>query len=203
MVPRRFFFDADYALPIGRGHRLLGNTSGIPQQLFGGWRTTWTGTLESGQYFTPSFSGFDPSGTGTFGGVPDRIDNGNLSSGRSVHHWFDNTAFAIPGCPATTPVCTSSNWVQPGRFGNSGFNILAGPPLRGFDFELAKEFKVWESKQLRFAVEANNAFNHPAFSTPSANISAPTTVGTIGGTGRVLIGDSAFREIDFILRLIF
>jgi len=71
-----------------------------------GWRTSWTAVLQNGQYYTPTFSGLDPSGTGTIGGVPDRIGNGNISN-RSVSHAFDPTAFAIPGCPATNPVCSN------------------------------------------------------------------------------------------------
>jgi hypothetical protein len=78
---------------------------------------------------------------------PDRIGNGNISN-RSVSHAFDPTAFAIPGCPATNPVC--SNPVQLGRWGNSGLNILQGPPIRNLDFALLKDFKYRDRVTLRF-----------------------------------------------------
>ena len=202
MVPRQFFAFADYALPIGAGQPLLTGAHGLVQQILGGWRTTWTAVIQSGQYFTPSFSGFDPSGTGTFGGVPDRIGNGNLSSGqRSVSRWFDTAAFAIPGCPPATPVC--SNPVPLGRWGNSGFNILAGPPARNLDFGLLKDFRYRDRYQLRFTMTMADAFNHPIFQVPNANISSQGTVGIISGTTRALLGGPQSREIDFALRLAF
>src|SRR5262249_17321171 len=143
VVPHRFFSYLVWTLPFGKGQRYLGRMPKALDAVLGGWQTSWTAVVQSGQYFTPSFSGFDPSGTGTFGGQPDRIADGNLPSGsRNVRHWFDQTAFAIPGCPLSTPLC--SNPAQPGRFGNAGFNFLEGPPIRNLDFGLQKDFTYRE-----------------------------------------------------------
>src|SRR5262249_1416228 len=103
IVPsKRFFAHADWALPVGKGQKLLSNAHPVVQYILGGWRTTWVTVVQSGQYFNPSFSGFDPSNTGTQGGIPDRIGDGNLPPDkRSVSYFFDAKAFAIPGCPAT------------------------------------------------------------------------------------------------------
>jgi hypothetical protein len=202
VVPRRFFAYAVYDLPFGKGHHLLGNAPAVVQQVLGGWRTTWTAVMQSGQYFTPSFSGFDPSGTGTIGGVPDRVGDGNLPTDtRNVRHWFDQTAFAVPGCPATTPLC--SNPAAVGRFGNSGFNIVAGPPIRNLDFGLLKEFRAAERFVLRFTLTMANALNHPNFTVPASNISSTGTVGVISSQTRPLLGEPGPREVDFGLRLTF
>jgi hypothetical protein len=171
------------------------------QYILGGWRTTFTGVLQSGQYYAPSFAGYDPSGTGTIGGLPDRIANGNLSSGQSVSRFFDTSAFVVPGCPATAPLCTPAAPI--GRFGNSGLNILSGPPIRNVDFSLLKEFKFADRYMLRFTMIMANALNHPSFSPPASNISAPGTVGTISSQTRALFGEPNPREIDFGLRLTF
>ncbi|MGH9667801.1 MAG: TonB-dependent receptor domain-containing protein, partial [Bryobacteraceae bacterium] len=80
-VPKRLFAYALYALPVGAGQHFLRRAKGPVQQILGGWETAWTMVAQSGQYFTPSFSGFSPSNTGLIGGVPDRIGDGNLSSG--------------------------------------------------------------------------------------------------------------------------
>lgn len=201
VVPRRFFAYAVYALPFGRGQRFLSNAPAIVQGILGGWRTNWTAVIQSGQYFTPSFSGFDPSNTGNFGGVPDRIGDGNVSSGQANTHLFDPTAFAIPGCPAANPVCTDPANV--GRFGNSGFNILLGPPLRNLDFGLEKDFRIRDRVQMQFNMVMANALNHPNFSNPAANISSPGTVATSSSQLSSLLGEPAPREIDFGLRLTF
>jgi hypothetical protein len=201
VVPRRFFAYAVYAVPFGKGQHFLANVPAVVQYVLGGWRTTWTVVAQSGQYFTPSFSGYDPSGTGTIGGVPDRIGNGNLSSGRSVSRWFDPSAFAVPGCASAAPVCTQSAPI--GRFGNSGFNTLAGPPIRNLDFGLQKDFRFRERFTFQFALTMVNALNHPNFTVPAANISSAGTVGVISGQTRPLLGEPGPREIDFALRLSF
>ncbi|MGH9352181.1 MAG: hypothetical protein ACRD2G_08490, partial [Terriglobia bacterium] len=161
-LPQRFFTYVLYTLPVGKGERFLSGASGPVQEILGGWRTTWTVTAQSGQWFTPSFSAFDVSNTSTFGGRPDRIANGNLPSGqRSIHNWFDPAAFKIPGCPDATPVCKKPANV--GRFGDSGYNILSGPPIFNLDFGLAKEFSLGEHARLQFITTMANALNHPNF----------------------------------------
>jgi hypothetical protein len=200
VVPHRFFAFAVWALPVGKGQHFLAHSPRAVQSILGGWRTSWIAVMQDGQYFTPTFSGFDPSGTGTIGGIPDRVGNGNISNW-TVNHAFDATAFAIPGCPATTPLC--SNPAQLGRWGNSGLNILHGPPIRNLDFGLLKDFRVREHFRARFNVLMANALNHPSFSPPAANISAPGSVGVISTQTRALVGGIATREIDFGLRLSF
>ncbi len=201
VVPHRVFAYAIYMLPLGNGQRLLSGAQGPLQRIVGGWETAWTVVAQSGQWFTPSFSGFDPSNTATFGGRPDRIGNGNLSSGRSISRWFDTGAFAIPGCPGTTPVCT--NPANVGRFGNSGLNILSGPRIFNLDFAFIKSFVVREKTRLQFRMTMANALNHPNFANPRANISSRGTVGTINSQVRALNGSPSPREIDLGLRLEF
>jgi hypothetical protein len=198
-VSQRFFGYAVYALPVGRGQHFLSHAPRLVQAALGGWRTNWTAVMQSGLYFTPSFSAFGPSNTGVIGGNPNRIRDGNLSSG-TLSHWFDTAAFAIPGCPSTNPVC--SNPANVGRFGNSGFNILRGPHLRNLDFGLEKDFSIREHVRLQFNMIMANALNHPNFSAPNSNISS-TTVGIISGTTSPLLSEPAPRNIDFSLRLTF
>lgn len=200
-VPHRFFAYAVYSLPFGASQPLLSNGKGLVQHIVGGWETSWTMVAQSGRFFNPTFGSFDPSNTNTIGGRPDRIKNGNLSSGRDVNHWFDTTAFAIPGCPDSNPVCT--NPVNVGRFGNSAANILTGPRVFNLDFGLMKNFRLAERKDLQFRMTMANAFNHPNFGTPRANISAASTLNTINSQVRAMGGQPAARQIDFALRFTF
>jgi hypothetical protein len=200
VVPHRFFAYSVYTLPIGRGQKLLSKAPLAVQSVLGGWRISGTAVLQDGQYFTPTYSGFDPSNTGLIGGLPDRIGNGNISNW-TVNHFFNPAAFAIPGCPATNTVC--SNPAPVGRYGNTGYNILQGPPLRNLDLAVLKDFKYRDRITLRFSMTLNNALNHPNFTTPAANISAPGTVGVISSQTKVLLGGVAPREIDFGLRMSF
>jgi hypothetical protein len=120
---------------------------------------------ETGQYFSPSFSGADPSGTNTSGGLPDRIANGNLPTDqRTLAHWFDTSAFVRP------PV---------GRFGNSGVNVLQGPGEVVHHMSLSKRFRLTERLHLDLMTMVSNLFNHPNFNYPGSNISAPGQAGVI------------------------
>src|SRR5262249_58537683 len=115
-----------------------------------------------GQYFSPSFSGPDPSNTLTTSGLPDRIQNGNFPSGeRNIKRWFDATAFAVP--PA-------------GRFGNSGVNVLEGPGRHTHDLTLGKTIPIRERFRFTLMAAGQNILNHTNFNNPSANISAPGSV---------------------------
>jgi Carboxypeptidase regulatory-like domain/TonB dependent receptor len=204
VLKHRAFGYAIYALPFGRGQRFLSGASGWVEGLLGGWQTSWNVNLQSGQYFNPTFTGRDPSNTNTMGGRPDRISNGNLPTGdRTLSRWFDASAFKIPGCPDSNPICPESSRTNVGRFGNSGLNILEGPGISNLDFALGKYFTLREDMRLQFRLIMVNALNHPNFAVPSANINATATVGTISSMARVLNGEPATREINLGLRLEF
>jgi hypothetical protein len=203
VVPHRVFAYAVYTLPLGTGQRFFSGAKGVLQHIVGGWETAWTAVAQSGQWFTPSFAGSDPSNTNTIGGRPDRIADGNLPSGRTIHRWFDTAAFAVPGCPRADPLCARTPRVNVGRFGNSGLNVVSGPPIRNIDFALMKNFSLQESKRLQFRLTMANALNHPNFAVPRSNISATSTVATINSQVRALNGSPSTREIDVGLRLEF
>jgi hypothetical protein len=164
-VRHRVVLNVIWNIPLGKGHRFLGGAPAVVNQIVGGWQLYWIGYFETGQFFSPSFSGSDPSNTNTSGGLPNRICNGNLPPGqRTVTHWFNPACFVVP--PA-------------GQFGNSGADVLEGPGLQLNNLTIGKTFPIHERLRFTFMVAAQNALNHPNFSNPSANISAPGTVGVI------------------------
>lgn len=146
-------------LPWGRGRRYLSGAPTIVDQILGGWKLQTMSFFATGMYFSPAFSGSDPSNTNTFGGLPDRIADGNLSSGsRSVERWFDASAFVVP---------------PPGRFGNSGVNVLVGPGLNVHHLALVKRFKVGERYSVTYNAGISNIFNRPHFKPPLNDITTP------------------------------
>jgi hypothetical protein len=170
LMRHRFVSTAVWELPFGPGKSWLSGLRGIPGQVVGGWLISGIAILQTGQRFTPTFSGRDISNTNTTAGRPDRIADGNLPKDqRTIDRWFDVSAFVVP------PVNT-------GRFGNSGVGILEGPGTANFNVSLAKNFRFREQGRVEFAVSATNAFNRPNFVNPAANISAPNAVGRITAT---------------------
>lgn len=158
-----------WELPFGRGRKWLANARGPAGLIVGGWRIAGVTLLQTGQRFTPTFAGRDPSNTNTIGGRPDRIANGNLPKNqRTIHRWFDVSAFAVPP-------------VNAGRFGTSGIGVLEGPGTVNFDLGLFKYIPFKESGRIEVSLSTTNTFNRPNFNLPNANISAPTSVGRISG----------------------
>src|SRR5690606_35970961 len=139
--------------------------------------------------FTPSFSGSDPSYTGTFGGIPDRVCDGNLESGQqSVERWFDTSCFQVPAL---------------GRFGNSGVNILEGPGLHLHHLSLTKEIAISERFTLKYIAGISNLFNQPQFDFPRTNISAsdPGRITQIRVGADLSMEKTRARQMEMTLRL--
>ena len=188
----RAVISINYDLPFGRGKRYLASAPAVVNGILGGWQLGWISYFQSGQYFSPAYSGADPSNTNTSGGLPDRLADGNFPPDqRDVNRWFDASAFRVP--PA-------------GRFGNSGVNILEGPRLNVHHFSLLKSFKLTDRVRLVYQAMITDIFNHPNFDFPNNNISVPDQVGVMyqlregGGGGREL-ADS--RRIEMRLRIEF
>ncbi|MCL4854825.1 MAG: hypothetical protein KJZ78_25975, partial [Bryobacteraceae bacterium] len=184
-VRQRFVINAIWELPFGRGKHLLTTIPSVANHVIGGWQLYWVAFMETGQFFGPTFTGADPSGTNTTSGRPDRIANGNLpSSERTIQRWFDTTAFVRP---------------PNGRFGNSGTNILEGPGLHMHNLTLGKTFSLSERFRFTFMAAAQNVANRANFNNPAANIAAPASLGVINSTRQ----QAAARQIMLRGRLQF
>lgn len=81
-------------------------------------------------------------------------------------------------------------------FGNAGRNNVRGPALHYTNFGLHKEFRVSESKQFEFRMEAFNLLNKTNFGSPNANRSS-------GAFGSITSLAQPAREIQFALRFAF
>ncbi|HUQ90933.1 MAG TPA: hypothetical protein VM120_04565, partial [Bryobacteraceae bacterium] len=198
----RVYGYAIYQLPVGKGRRYL-NGSRAGNLVLGGWQIAVNGMMQSGQFFTPTFAGFDPSNTNSIGGRPDVVAgvSTNPAGERSISNWFNAAAFKIPGCPDGTPICARPDNI--GRFGNAGIGILRGHPISNFDLALSKYFPLRENLRLQFRLNMANALNHPNFALPASNISVPATVGRITSSVPATFGTVAPREIDLQLRIEF
>jgi hypothetical protein len=181
---------SNWRIPVGRGKRVLGNAPAAVDQILGGWTLSTISYFASGFYFSPSFSGSDPSNTNTVGGLPDRIANGNLPGDqRTYTRWFDASAFRAPA---------------PGTFGNSGPNVLESQGLNVHHLGLAKRFRITERFSTTFTGQISDMFNTPHFNTPTSNISVPATVGQFTGVVSDFEAEKANgRRIAMVLRLEF
>ena len=155
---------ATWVIPVGKGRQNLSNANGIVDAVLGGWSLQTIATLASGTYFSPSFTGTNPSNTNSSGGLPDCLSNGNLPNGtRTWNQWFNPAAFAIP---------------QPGQFGNCGGNTLVGPGIYVMHASLSKDFRIFERLKATLTGQVSNVLNHPSLGsgtppTPNTSINQP------------------------------
>lgn len=181
---QRAVINVVWEVPVGKGRHYLANAPKVVDGVLGGWQIYWIGYLETGHFFSPSYSGYDPTNRNSTSGPPDRVCNGNLPSGqRSITHWFDFSCFVLP------PL---------GRWGNAGTNILEGPGYNMQHASVAKTFAITERIKFTFTTAFANAFNHPNFAIPSANISA-TDVGYVSS----LVEGAKGRHIELRGRIDF
>lgn len=146
-------FNHSLESPFGPGRKYV--THGVAGQILGGWSLNGIWTAHSGLRLTPVLgtSVSNSSGGGTQ--RPNRVGNGNLSSGQSIYHWFDTTAFVAPA---------------QFTFGNSGTGLITGPNSFNVDMSLIRNFKLTERFGLNFRAEAFNFLNHTNFGSPNVSI---------------------------------
>ncbi|MBI3208663.1 MAG: TonB-dependent receptor [Candidatus Solibacter usitatus] len=174
-----YVLSTTYELPVGKGKQWMSNANRVSDLFFGGWQVSAIFSRSSGLPFTPVTSG----GLTNAGGAdrPNRLRDGALPAGeRNIDRWFDVSAFAV----------------QPNyTYGNSGRNILTGPPLTNFDFSLGKSFAITERIRAQFRAESFNATNTPAFGLPGVTINGPG-VAQITSAGEP-------RRIQFGMKVLF
>jgi hypothetical protein len=91
-----------------------------------------------------------------------------------------------------------------GEFGNSGRDLIQGPPGFNTDASLMKNWSIREKYSVELRFEMYNAFNHPIQGNPDANpLNSDNNSGEInsgnplGGPGNnVRVGQAALK-IDF------
>jgi hypothetical protein len=178
-----------WRLPVGRGERFLNKAPSVLEAALGNWQLYLITYMGSGLFYTPAFSGTNPSNTGVSGGLPDLVGNPVPASGRSYTGWWDKAAFALP--PA-------------GRFGDALPFSLEGQPLNVQHLSIKKKFRITERVSYTFTAAISNLFNHPSFYNVQTNIST-AGFGTYTGTfGLQTSNESAAqRQITFQGRIEF
>lgn len=176
----RWITTAVYELPFGRGRTYGSHMNKAVDSVIGGWRLSSSFLAQSGPYMTPTFSGGDPSGTGS-GRIgrpqhPDRVGDGNLSN-PTRDKWADIGAFACPGSPnwqankpCRTGISPTSDPAPIGRYGNSGVGIIHGPSTVNLSAGLAKTVNLTERFKLKVEGSFTNVLNHTNLADPNLSI---------------------------------
>jgi Carboxypeptidase regulatory-like domain len=173
-VPHYFTISTVTELPVGKGHALLGNATGLAGKLAEGWELSSVFLARSGFPLVFSAPGV------LVGNRPNRSCSGVIDGSRTkaqrIQKWFDTSCFSVPA---------------PFTFGSDSRTNpdIRGPSFTQLDVGLAKHQKLFrETASLTFRVEAFNLFNTPHFAPPElgANNSNFGQISVITGKPRVL-----------------
>lgn len=193
-VPLVLNLNYTYALPVGRGHRLLNHANNFVDKVLGGWQYSGVGTFQSGQPFSVTASwptnaaiASNPNGGSN---RADRVAGVRLyPSHKTKAQWFNPSAFAVP----STYTGTDGNRYS--MFGTSGYNMLHGPGWWNMDMNLVKNIRWAKRYNVELRAESFNTFNHPNLGTPAANISTSSSVGKITGNANPPVYEA--RSVEF------
>jgi len=194
-----FRTNGSFALPLGPNRRFLRNSSGALARIVEGWETSWILNMGSG-----ASANILAQNMLYASGVPDvvgafdpKVASVQWKAGDIAGNYFGSayTKVRDPQCLSIAAnlraLCTlsavadSSGKVvlqnpQPGTRGNLGQNVIELPGLRTIDGSVSKSFKLRETKNLRFRIDASNIFNHPQVADPNLDLnSADLTFGNI------------------------
>jgi len=196
-IRSRFVGNFLWELPFGQGKRFMSGDN-VAGRWLGGWQFNGIVTLQTGTPFAVT-----ANNDGLVDGNNPVYANciGNPYAGATTNHnLYTTTGFIINPAAFSQP--------GPGQFGTCAPYQFHGPGIQMWDLSLFKQFKFTERYQLQFRTEFFNAFNHPNFGNPSADISSPGSFGKVSNTLAPILGTDSGgpgdpREIQFALKLYF
>ncbi|MBO0723124.1 MAG: TonB-dependent receptor, partial [Blastocatellia bacterium] len=190
-IKHSLVISGDYDLPIGKGKAFLGNLHGVGEALIGGWSMNWLFSYYTGQ---PQAIGCPIATTEGLGcnalmvpGVDPYADKRDAQGYQII---WNAAAFANP------PVATAIGQTDLSPLG-AGRAQVSGPPQRGVDFSVFKNFHVTERIRTEFRAEIFNLTNTPSFNIPG------TTNFQAANFGRLESQRNTPREIQLALKFYF
>jgi len=169
-----------YDLPVGHGHRFLGNASSTLDTLIGGWQISAVNTMQAGTPFNITYSPDSSqyvspliASGNTFRGAniyrPYRVPGVKMTQGRNSR--AANTGYVNyinPNAFVLQPIKDASgNVLSP--FGTSPRNPTRTPAFNETDISLNKRFATpVKNLKVEFRAEAYNLLNHTNMYTPGS-----------------------------------
>jgi hypothetical protein len=164
-------FDARHRLVISYFYQIPGlHGNGLLSRVTSGWTMAGITTFQTGfpldviDSASPS-GGCNGNGDFSCWDGPNQVGPIHYLNPRTTGNWFDSGAFAPVTCETATSLCPG-NGVPPtgvAAFGNAPRNVLRGPGVNNWDFQLFKDTQITESKKFELRIEFYNVFNHVQF----------------------------------------
>lgn len=187
-----FTAQASYDLPVGEGRAV--NLQGVSNAILGGWTVNGILYVTSGVPIASPLSGTPNS---PLSQRADIVCNPSKGAPRTTSNWFNVDCFAQPGTENGGQANLYIAGTAPPYLSN-----VRTRGARNFDYSMYKNFKIGETKSLRFDVSIYNVANYSQWGYPSV----PTVVGaTQNGLPFGLITNNVNtpRQVQFGVRFIF
>ena len=184
-ISRQFVTSFSYELPFGHGHRYFSTVGSAVNTAISGFQVGGITNYNSG---TPVVVGGANDNAFLLGGGqrPDILLKSAKIANATHAEWFNTAAFANP---------------QPGTIGNAPRVLpdVRNPGVTNADLSLFKNTYIGsgEKYNLQLRMEAFNAFNHPVFNGPDANINDGASFGQISGVA------NSSREVQLAVKFLF
>jgi len=178
-----------YTLPMGKGHRLSGNS--LVNRAIGDWNMAGLFTMQSGTPFSilsaratlnrSSRSASETADTSlTLGQLQNLFQVRMTGNGP---YYVAASAIGSDGravAPDGTPAFASQVFTEPGAgtIGTLQKADLNGPGVWNFDFKVAKDVRITESKSIEIRMDSTNLFNHTTWYVGDQTLTS-TTFGKI------------------------
>lgn len=187
-----------YALPLGRGKALLGDSGSLLNGVLGGWKFAGLSRWSSGYPFTVG-SGF---GWATnFELESSAILNGTKpQTGTFILNGTTPNVFSNP-LTGSNAAINQFRLAFPGESGQR--NELRGPGTFNLDVALSKSWQITESQAIKFTWENFNLTNSPRFDVGTMQLSGNNSVSNSTNFGNFLSTLSYPRVMEFALRYSF
>jgi Carboxypeptidase regulatory-like domain/TonB-dependent Receptor Plug Domain/TonB dependent receptor len=166
-----------WALPFGKGHRFMNDSSGALNALVGGWQLSGISSFYAGEPVTFTYS---PSSLAFVSGIQQDFRGANIFRPNVI-----GDPYAPKGEQTITNWFNKANVVNPTDlsqpFGNAKRNSVRGPAFWQVDFAMSKHITLARTSDAEFRFEAFNLFNRTNFRAPNGNRSSGA-FGTITST---------------------
>jgi hypothetical protein len=162
-VRHRFVANGTYNLPIGQGGLIL-KSNNLASRIVGNWKVNAIVTLQTGEPFNVSATNNSDTG-GNSASYANCIGDPWTGATKNRRNYVGANATGFFVNPAAFSAPTL------GRFGSCRPRMYHGPGLEDEDLSLFKQFPVAEADKIELRFEFFDAFNHPSFGNPAANIS--------------------------------
>ena len=170
-VTRMLVVSYIYEFPFGRGKAFLGDAHGVLNRIVGGWQTVGLASFSTGTPVVLGSATANPTGLLGYNNRPDWTGQNPSIGDKTLAHWFDTSVFSQPA---------SFTLGNAPRTLDSVYN----PGVNNWNISFFKNnyFGSEDKFNLQFRVEMFNAFNHPQFGAPDANVN-DGTFGVINSMG--------------------